>query len=134
MSSVRPERAGFAAATSETGYELGTTLGTAVLGGVLVARYSRVVAAEIEVVGLPRPLRERASSTTEAQLVGAEVDATTAASVLQIAESAFTDAIIVTGVTGALIMVPTASWAAVTLRGAAPNRDLAADLEHEVAR
>ncbi|MFI6785534.1 hypothetical protein [Micromonospora sp. NPDC050276] len=45
MSSVKPERAGQAAATSETAYEIGTTLGTAVLGGILVAWYTRVVTA-----------------------------------------------------------------------------------------
>ena len=73
MSSVQPARAGQAAATSETAYELGMTLGTAVLGGVLVAWYTRVVSAEIDAIDaidLPEPLRERASSTmAEAQLV-----------------------------------------------------------------
>lgn len=133
MSSVRPERAGQAAATSETAYELGTTLGTAVLGGVLVAWYTRVVSAQIDTVALSEPLGERASSTmAEAQLVAAEVDRTTGASVLEIAESAFTEAIIVTGIAGAVIMVLTAAWAAVTLRGAAANRDLAADHETEM--
>jgi DHA2 family multidrug resistance protein-like MFS transporter len=135
MTSVRPERAGQAAATSETAYELGTTLGTAVLGGVLVAWYTRVVSAEISAVALPEPLRERASSTmAEAQLVATEVDTTTAGSVLGIAEAAFTEAIIVAGLAGALIMVLTAAWALVTLRGAAPDRDLAADHELEVAQ
>jgi MFS transporter, DHA2 family, multidrug resistance protein len=133
MSSVRPERAGQAAATSETAYELGTTLGTAVLGGVLVAWYTRVVSAEIGAIALPEPLRERASSTmAEAQVVATEVDSSTGASVLEIAEAAFTEAITVAGIAGAVIMVLTTMWAGFTLRGAAANKDLAADHEHEL--
>ncbi|QOC92278.1 hypothetical protein [Micromonospora craniellae] len=44
--------------------------------------------------------------------------------------TAFTDAITVTGITGAVIMVVAAIWALVTLRGAAANEDLAAEHEH----
>lgn len=132
MSSVRPERAGQAAATSETAYELGTTLGTAVLGGVLVAWYSRVVAAGTDLLDLPSSLAERASSTmAEALLVAAEVGGSAGAAVLGVAADAFTEAIIVTGVAGAVIMVLTAVWAAFTLRGAAADKDLAAEHEHE---
>jgi len=134
MSSVQPVRAGQAAATSETAYELGTTLGTAVLGGVLVAWYTRVVSAEIDAIDLPEPLRERASSTiAEAQLVATEVDSSTGASVLEIAEAAFTEAITVAGIAGAVIMVLTAMWASFMLRGAAANKDLASEHEQDVA-
>lgn len=135
MSSVPPERAGQAAATSETAYEIGTTLGTAVLGGVLVAWYTRVVSAELDAVAVAEPLRERASSTmAEAQLVASEVDRTTGAAILEIAEDAFTEAIVVAGVAGAVIMVLTALWAVGTLRGASADKDLAAEHEHQVAR
>lgn len=133
MSSVKPERAGQAAATSETAYEIGTTLGTAVLGGVLVAWYTRVVTARTGTLDLSASLAERASSTmAEALLVAAEVGGGTGASILEIARAAFTEAITVTGVAGAGIMVLTAIWALVTLRGAAANTDLAAEHEHEV--
>jgi DHA2 family multidrug resistance protein-like MFS transporter len=133
MSSVKPERAGQAAATSETAYEIGTTLGTAVLGGILVAWYTRVVTAGTDALDLPMLLAERASSTmAEALLVAAEVGGDDGASILEIAESAFTEAIIVTGMAGAGIMVLTAIWALVTLRGAAANKDLAAEHEHEL--
>ena len=40
MSTVAPSNAGAASAISETGYELGASLGTAVLGSVLTATYS----------------------------------------------------------------------------------------------
>jgi MFS transporter, DHA2 family, multidrug resistance protein len=133
MSSVKPERAGQAAATSETAYEIGTTLGTAVLGGVLVAWYTRVVTAGTDALDLPMSVAERASSTmAEALLVAAEVDGGTGAAILEIAEAAFTEAITVTGIAGAGIMVLAAIWAFVTLRGAAANKDLAAEHEHEL--
>ncbi|BCJ61761.1 MFS transporter [Micromonospora endophytica] len=133
MSSVKPERAGQAAATSETAYEVGTTLGTAVLGGLLVAWYTRVVTAGTDALDLPGSIAERASSTmAEALLVAAEVGGDGGASILEVAESAFTEAIIVTGMAGAGIMVLTAIWALVTLQGAAANKDLAAEHEREL--
>ncbi|WP_152190228.1 MFS transporter [Georgenia satyanarayanai] len=133
MSSVKPDRAGQAAATSETAYELGTTLGTAVLGGVLVAWYTRVVTAGTAALDLPADLADRASSTmAEALLVSAEVGGSAGASVLETAENAFTDAITVTGIAGAALMVLTAIWTLVTLRGAAANADLAAEHEREL--
>ncbi|MGO1539192.1 MAG: MFS transporter [Leucobacter sp.] len=130
MSSVRPESAGQAAATSETAYELGTTLGTAVLGGVLVAWYSRVVAAGTDALDVGSSIAERASSTmAEALVVSGKVGGSTAAAILKIAHGAFTEAIIVTGIAGAVIMVLAAIWALVTLRGAAADADLATDHE-----
>lgn len=132
MSSVKPERAGQAAATSETAYEIGTTLGTAVLGGVLVAWYTRVVTTGTEALELPAALAERASSTmAEAHLVAAEVGGSTGAAVLEVAKEAFTEAITVTGMAGAGVMILAAIWALVTLRGAAAHADLAQEHEHE---
>ncbi|MDG4797602.1 MFS transporter [Micromonospora sp. WMMD1082] len=133
MSSVRPERAGQAAATSETAYEIGTTLGTAVLGGVLVAWYTRVVTAGTGALDLTASLADRVSSTmAEALLVATEVGGPTGASILDISRHAFTEAITVTGAAGAGVMVLAAIWALVTLRGAAANNDLAAEHEHEL--
>lgn len=133
MSSVPPERAGQAAATSETAYELGTTLGTAVLGGVLVAWYTRVVSAGTEALDLTAGLADRASSTmAEALLVSAEVGGETGASLLALARDAFTDAITVTGIAGAGVVVLAAIWALVTLRGASATADLAAEHEADV--
>ncbi len=131
MSSVKPERAGQAAATSETAYEIGTTLGTAVLGGVLVAWYSRVVASGVDGLGVASSVVARASSTmAEALLVASEIGGPGGAAILEIAQNAFTEAIIITGVAGAAITILTAVWALITLRGAAADKDLAA--EHEL--
>lgn len=133
MSSVRPERAGQAAATSETAYEVGTTLGTAVLGSVLVAWYTRLVTAGTDALDLPPALAERASSTmAEALLVAAEVGGSTGEAILDVAKDAFTEAITVTGIAGAAVMVLTAIWAFITLRGADASKDLAAEHEQEL--
>lgn len=133
MSSVAPERAGQAAATSETAYELGTTLGTAVLGGVLVAWYSRAVAAGTDALDVASNVAERASSTmAEALLVAVEVGGSAGDAILEIAQVAFTEAIIVTGIAGAVIMLLTSIWAGITLRGAAADKDLAKEHEPEL--
>lgn len=128
MSSVKPEHAGQAAATSETGYEVGTTMGTAVLGGILVAWYSRVAADGLTGLGLPEALEARASSTmAEALQVSREIGGTAGAEVVDVASRAFTDAITVTGLAGAGVMLLAAVWAFWTLRGAKANQDLAVD-------
>ncbi|WP_156252813.1 MFS transporter [Pseudactinotalea terrae] len=132
MSSVEPRRAGQAAAISETAYELGTTLGTAVLGSVLVSWYTRTVTAEAAALDLPASLAERAASTmAEALLVAAELGGSAGAAILGIAQAAFTDAITVTGIAGAGVMMIAAIWALVTLRGASPHEDLAVESANE---
>lgn len=68
----------------------------------------------------------------EALLVAAEVGGSTGASILELAKSAFTEAITLTGIAGGGVMVLAAIWALVTLRGASANQDLAAEHEHEV--
>ncbi|MGW4840284.1 MFS transporter [Streptomyces globisporus] len=133
MSSVRPERAGQAAATSETAYEVGTTLGTAVLGGLLVSWYTRVSSAGAGGLGLPSDLLDRASSTlAEALIVAGEVGGGTGSLLLAAAKEAFTEAATVTGIAGAGVMVVAAIWALVTLRGVSANLDLAEELERQL--
>lgn len=127
MSSVPPERAGQASATSETGYEIGTTMGTAVLGSVLVTWYSRAAGVGTGDLGLSPALEDRASSTmAEALTVAAELDESTGQAVVAAAADAFTEAITVTGLAGAVVMALAAVWALVTLRGAKADQDLSA--------
>ncbi|RUP66144.1 Antiseptic resistance protein [Streptomyces sp. NP10] len=133
MSSVRPERAGQAAATSETAYEVGTTLGTAVLGGLLVSWYTRVSSTGADGLGLPADLLDRASSTlAEALIAAGEVGGGTGSLLLAAAKEAFTEAATVTGIAGAGVMVVAAIWALVTLRGVSANLDLAEEHERQV--
>jgi MFS transporter, DHA2 family, multidrug resistance protein len=131
MSSVPPERAGQAAATSETAYELGTTLGTAVLGSVLVAWYANAVAGARELANVPADLLSRAESTiAEATLVAREIGGATGELLLSTAQAAFTEGIVITGAIGAGIMGLAVAWAAWTLRGASATKDLSVEHDH----
>ncbi|MFF7293575.1 MFS transporter [Microbacterium sp. NPDC008134] len=131
MSSVPPERAGQAAATSETAYELGTTLGTAVLGSVLVAWYANAVAGARELANVPADLLSRAESTiAEATLVAREIGGATGELLLSTAQAAFTEGIVITGAVGAGIMGLAVAWAAWTLRGASATKDLSVEHDH----
>lgn len=134
MSSVKPERAGQAAAVSETAYEIGTALGTAVLGSVLVGWYTRIVSAETGSLDLTPDLAERASSTVaEGLQVASEVGGTLGTLVADLSARAFTEALTVTGLAGAGLMVLAAAWALLTLRGAAAQQDLAAAHDDELS-
>ncbi len=64
LSAVPPARAGSAAAISETAYEVGSVLGTAVLGSILNAAYTRGVA-------IPSSLDSEAADRARQTLAGA---------------------------------------------------------------
>lgn len=69
MSSVKAERAGQATATSATAYEVGTTLGAAVPGGIPVPWYTRAASAGTDVLDLPADLLDQASSAPAEVLI-----------------------------------------------------------------
>ena len=91
VSTVRPARAGMAAAVTETGCELGGALGIALLGSLLVATYRQGTGGPLlaEAVGLP--IREQAVA-------------------------AYGTAFSVMAVTAAILVLPAAVLAAVVLR------------------
>jgi DHA2 family multidrug resistance protein-like MFS transporter len=126
MSSVPPARAGRAAAISETAYELGTALGTAILGSVLAAVYrSHLLGDAGAAAVIPPGQLERASATiAEAFTVAAQYPASAAEVLIGAARSAFTDALTTVGVLGGIIMVVAAVWTAITLRGTSATADL----------
>ena len=126
MSSVPPARAGRAAAISETAYELGTALGTAILGSVLAAVYrNNLVGDSGATAVIPADALERASATiAEAFSVASEFPASAGQVLISAAQAAFTDALTVVGILGAIIMVVAAVWTAVTLRGTSATADL----------
>ncbi len=112
-----PERAGAAAAISETGSELGGALGIAVLGSIGTAIY-RASLARTELAGVPESARRVAMDTLGGAVALAEQRLSDAGSglLLDTARAAFTHAMQVTLVLCAAVSVATAILAAVALR------------------
>lgn len=121
LASAPPAKAGAASAVSETAYELGAVLGTAVLGGAVTALYR----GHLELpAALPRealgPARETlAGAMQEADRLGGALGEALRAA----AASAFGAGVGVTAVMGAALVVIAAVIAAATLGGSrAPSR------------
>ncbi|WP_243225184.1 MFS transporter [Microbacterium sp. CIAB417] len=114
LSSAPAEKAGAASAVSETAYELGAVLGTAVLGGLITAFYRGAL---VIPEGIPAGAAEAARETlagayTEAHQLPAELgDALWSA-----AASAFGSGVTVTSLIGAGLVIVAGVIAAVTLR------------------
>ncbi len=115
ISSAPAPKAGAASAISETAYELGAVLGTAVLGGILTAAYSaRVV--------IPAGVSAVDATTAAETLGGATAVASTlpepqAAQLLSSAQAAFGGGVGVTSVIAVVLMVAAAGLVWATLRG-----------------
>jgi DHA2 family multidrug resistance protein-like MFS transporter len=112
------EKSGAAAAISETGYEVGSLLGTAILGSILTASYQRNLQ-------LPAGLGELASGTATAQagetLAGAvelaqSLPAPLAEAVTAAARAAFESGVHVTAAIALVLMAGASVLAAVVLR------------------
>ncbi|MDR6865655.1 DHA2 family multidrug resistance protein-like MFS transporter [Microbacterium resistens] len=124
MSSVRSENAGQAAAVSETAYELGTALGTAILGSVLLAFY-RSGLADGAALGVPESALAAAEETLASALaIAAELPGTIGASLADLATGSFSQASAWTGGIGAVLMIGAAVFAGITLRGVSSAADL----------
>ncbi|KAA5830095.1 MFS transporter [Saccharopolyspora hirsuta] len=101
MNTVAPENAGAASAISETGYELGAALGTAVLGSVVTAAYR----GRVDVTGMPESIVDAARDTLGGALsVAGELPVEQAAALRDSAAHAFTFGVHVTSVVGAVIL------------------------------
>lgn len=116
VSAVPEARAGAASAISETAYEVGTVLGTAILGTILTNAYSdRVV--------LPDGLTAAEAATARDTLAGAtqvanEVPARTAEALLASAHHAFGSGVATTSLLGVVLSGVAVLLAARTLRHA----------------
>jgi DHA2 family multidrug resistance protein-like MFS transporter len=113
LSSAPPAKAGAASAVSETAYELGAVLGTAVLGGLLTSLYrANLVLPD----GLPAEAAEASRETLAgAVAAGADLDPVLARELWEAAARAFDSGVGVTALIGAALIVVAAVIAATTL-------------------
>jgi DHA2 family multidrug resistance protein-like MFS transporter len=121
LASVPAERAGAASAISETAYETGAVLGTAVLGSILNAAYRAHV-------DLPTGLSDEASAAAGQTLGGAsEVAATlparTGQALMSSAREAFDSGVTITAAVGLVLMLLAAGMVLVAMRERRPARD-----------
>jgi DHA2 family multidrug resistance protein-like MFS transporter len=120
LASAPPAKAGAASAVSETAYEVGAVLGTAVLGGILTALYRGGI---VLPDGVPAEAADAARETLAgATTVAESLPADLGAQVLAASASAFDAGVGVTSLIGAGLVVCAAVVAATTLRGSRTQR------------
>jgi MFS transporter, DHA2 family, multidrug resistance protein len=131
VSCAPPERAGSAAAMSETSFELGGALGIAIIGSIVTAVYRNAMADAV-LAGVPIDAAQVARSTLGGALaVASQLPGGAGAALLDAARSAFADAFQVAASCSAVIVAAAAIAASSVLRQpemtlqaeAAPARD-----------
>lgn len=128
LAAVPAHQAGAASAISETAYETGSVLGTAVLGSILNFAYR----ANLDLPsGVPGDVAEDARQT-----LGGAIDAATrlggdlGARLVDSARHAFDSGVLITSLIGVVLMLVAAVMAWTTLRGADDALEEAEGLEH----
>lgn len=118
LGSVPASKSGAAAAISETGYEVGALLGTAVLGSILTASYQRNLILPEGVAGaLPAGETHQAGETLAGAVgLAASLDASGARELLATARAAFDSGVHITATIALVLMALTAALAATFLR------------------
>ena len=118
LGAAPPAKSGAAAAISETGYEVGSLLGTAVLGSILTASYQQNLRLPAGLEGiLPGPTLHNAGETLAGAVEAANLlPASLGGMVLDAAASAFDSGVHVTAAIGLVLMATAAGLAAVVLR------------------
>ena len=120
VTSAPPERAGAAAAISETSAEIGGALGIALLGSLMTAIYRSAMTGAMP-VGTPADAAEAALGTLGgAVAVAADLPAEIGAAMLTTARLAFTGALATTAIVSASIALAAAMLAILMLRRVAP--------------
>ncbi len=115
LATAPPAKAGAASAVSETAYELGAVLGTAVLGGILTAAYR---AGLVLPDGLPAAAADAARETLAGAVTVAGMLPPAAADALRTAAAhAFDSGVVVTALIGAGLVAVAGVVAATTLGG-----------------
>ncbi|MER8237313.1 MFS transporter [Streptomyces sp. NPDC094049] len=116
VSAAPPGRAGAAAGISETAYELGGAMGTAVLGSVGAQVYASRVLADLPAQTPPEAAGAATQTLAAAERVAASLPPAQGRELLGTAHSAFVDAMSQTFLTGGLIVAAAAAAAALALR------------------
>jgi DHA2 family multidrug resistance protein-like MFS transporter len=117
LGAAPPQRAGAAAAISETSSEFGGALGIAVLGSIVTALYGGAMAAAVP-AAVPHAAAEIARGTVGGAVsVAALLPAPLDAQLLAVARAAFARAFTVTAFIGAAISIAAALLAVLLLRG-----------------
>jgi MFS transporter, DHA2 family, multidrug resistance protein len=118
LGSAPPEKSGAAAAISETGYEVGSLLGTAVLGSILTASYQHNLSLPAGLDGmLPGTSLHNARETLAGAMEAAAVlPGPLADAVRNAAAAAFDSGVHITAAIGLTLMATAAVLAAVILR------------------
>lgn len=120
LSSAPASKAGAASAVSETAYELGAVLGTAVLGGILTAIYR---AALVIPDGVPAEVGDAARETLAgAHAAVSELGEPLGSVLWEAAASAFESGVVVTSIIGAVLVAAAGIIAAVSLRAPRSRR------------
>ncbi|WP_413249467.1 MFS transporter [Sinomonas flava] len=120
LASVPPAKAGAASAISETAYELGAVLGTAVLGSILGAAYRLGVHVP---AGLPPEAAARARETLGGAVdAAAHLPADAASALLDSAHRAFDSGVAYTSAIGAVLLVAAAVVVHRALRAPIPSQ------------
>lgn len=119
LASVPPERAGAASGISETAYELGASLGVAVLGSVLAAFYRT----RLELpTGLDASTTEAAQQTLGGAVHAAEsLPADVAAPLVEAARDAFSQGVVATSGIGLTLMIVASLGVGIALRSRSRN-------------
>lgn len=124
ISSAPPEKAGAAAAISETGAEFGGALGIAILGSLFVALYRRTMASA-SLDGVPAAAAQTARDTIGGAVAAAqELPGELGVALMTTAREAFTQAMVWTAVLCVILALAAAVLAAVLLRGAQTGEDV----------
>ena len=113
LTTAPPEKAGAASAVSETAYELGAVLGTAILGGIITALYrANLMLPE----GLPATAADAARETLAGAVhVAGEIGGELGAQLVAAASHAFDSGVVVTALIGAGLVVLAGVVAAASL-------------------
>lgn len=116
LSNAPPNQAGAASAISETAYEVGAALGTAVIGGLITAHFRRSFEIPIGVPGA-----QGADTLGGALSLSEKIGGPLGDQILSSAQDAFVSSAVVTASIGAALMLAAAVYGAIALRNASSD-------------